>query len=48
MHLQEEMLGYLTTVEISGKMHSVHMNEKGQGVVCPPEQTQPPASTDWR
>ena len=46
MYLQEEMPGYLATVEISGKTHSVHMNEKGQGVVCPPEQAQPPASTN--
>ena len=42
MYTQKETPGYLATVEVSGATHAVHMNEQGQGLVCPPERAQPP------
>jgi hypothetical protein len=42
MYAQQLTSGYLATVDVGGKTHAVHMNEQGQGVVCPPEQAKPP------
>ena len=42
MYTQKETSGYLATVEVGGAAHAVHMNEKGQGLVCPSDRAQPP------
>ena len=44
MYSQQLTEGYLATVTVSGATHSVHMNAKGQGLVCPPDQAKPPVS----
>lgn len=34
--------GYLVQTQVQGQTHSVHMDEEGNGLVCPPEQEQQP------
>lgn len=46
MYSQKLTEGYLATVVVSGATHEVHMNANGQGLVCPPDQAKPPASTE--
>ena len=46
MYAQVITPGYLVTAEVKGEEQMVHMNEKGHGVVCPPERAQPPISVE--
>jgi predicted small lipoprotein YifL len=46
MYAQVITPGYLVTAEVDGEEQMVHMNEKGDGVVCPPERAKPPISAE--
>ncbi len=46
MYAQVITPGYLVKAEVDGEEQMVHMNEKGHGVVCPPDQAQPPISAE--
>ena len=45
MYAQTLTPGYLVTTQVNGETQSVHMNDKGKGLICPPEQAQPPVET---
>jgi len=42
MYAQVITPGYLVKAEVNGEEQAVHMNEKGNGVVCPPDRAKPP------
>ena len=46
MYAQVLTPGYLVATQVNGATQNVHMNEKGQGTVCPPERARPPAQTE--
>jgi len=46
MYAQVLTPGYLVTTQVNGQIQNVHMNERGKGRICPPEQARPPAQTE--
>ncbi len=46
MYAQVLTPGYLVTTQVNGNTQQVHMNDKGKGLVCPPERAQPPYQTE--
>lgn len=42
MYAQMITPGYLVKAQVNGEEQTVHMDEKGNGVVCPPEQAKAP------
>ncbi len=42
MYTQVITPGYLVTAEVNGETHQVHMDERGNGVVCSQDQAKPP------
>ena len=46
MYAQVLTPGYLVTTQVNGQTQNVHMNDKGKGRICPPEQARPPAQTE--
>ncbi len=42
MYAQVITPGYLVITQAQGETQQVHLNNQGQGMVCPPEQAKPP------
>ena len=45
MYAQVLTPGYLVTTQVNGNTQQVHMNDKGKGLVCPPERAKPPVES---
>ena len=46
MYAQMITPGYLVKAEVNGEEQAVHMDEKGNGVACPPERAKAPIRVD--
>ena len=46
MYAQVITPGYLVRAEVNGEIQTVHMNDQGRGVVCPPNRARDPYSAD--
>jgi len=46
MYTQVITPGFKVTAEVDGKTYSIHMDERGNGLVCPEDQAKPPLEPD--